>query len=33
MFEFIVFAGLLVALLAALGLPYPQTTYERWHRN
>jgi hypothetical protein len=33
MFELIVFGTLLVVLLAALGLPYPQSTYGRWHRR
>jgi hypothetical protein len=33
MFELIVFGTLLVVLLAALGLPYPQSTYDRWHRR
>jgi hypothetical protein len=32
MFELIVFGGLLVVLVAALGLPYPQTWYGRWSR-
>jgi len=32
MFELIAFAGLLVVLVAALGLPYPQTWYGRWSR-
>lgn len=33
MFELIVFAALLVVLVAALGLPYPQSTYGRWNRR
>jgi hypothetical protein len=33
MFELIVFGALLVVLIAALGLPYPQSTYARWHRH
>jgi hypothetical protein len=32
MFELIAFGGLLVVLIAALGLPYPQTWYGRWSR-
>jgi hypothetical protein len=32
MFELAVFGGLLVVLVAALGLPYPQTWYGRWSR-
>jgi hypothetical protein len=32
MFELVVFGGLLVVLVAALGLPYPQTWYGRWSR-
>jgi hypothetical protein len=33
MFELIAFGGLLVVLIAALGLPYPQSTYGRWTRH
>jgi hypothetical protein len=33
MFELIVFGTLLVVLIAALGLPYPQSTYNRWNRR
>jgi hypothetical protein len=33
MFELLVFGALLVVLIAALGLPYPQSTYERWNRH
>ena len=33
MFELIVFGALLVVLVAALGLPYPQTWYGRWTRR
>ena len=33
MFELIVFGILLVVLLGALGLPYPQSTYNRWNRR
>jgi hypothetical protein len=33
MFELILFGVLLVVLIAALGLPYPQTTYGRWNRR
>jgi hypothetical protein len=33
MFELIVFGSLLVVLIAALGLPYPQSTYSRWNRR
>ena len=32
MFELIVFGTLLVVLIGALGLPYPQSTYNRWNR-
>jgi hypothetical protein len=32
MFEIIAFGGLLVLLVAALGMPYPQTWYGRWSR-
>ncbi|XCI62443.1 hypothetical protein MPNTM1_03599 [Mycolicibacterium parafortuitum] len=31
MFELIVFAVIVAALIAALGLPYRQTWYSRWH--
>lgn len=33
MLELIVFGALLVVLIAALGLPYPQSTYGRWYRH
>jgi hypothetical protein len=33
MFELILFGGLLITLVAALGLPYPQSTYARWNRR
>lgn len=33
MFGLIVFGALLVVLIAALGLPYPQSTYGRWNRR
>jgi hypothetical protein len=33
MFELIVFGILLVVLLGTLGLPYPQSTYNRWNRR
>lgn len=33
MFELLVFGVLLLVLLAALGLPYPHSTYERWNRR
>ena len=33
MFELIVFGALLVVLIGALGLPYPQSTYDRWNRR
>lgn len=33
MFGLIAFGVLLVVLIAALGLPYPQSTYGRWHRH
>ncbi len=33
MFELIVFAGLVVVLIGALGLGYPQSTYSRWNRH
>ncbi len=33
MFELIVFGTLLVVLIGALGLPYPQSTYNRWNRR
>jgi hypothetical protein len=33
MFELIVFGGLFVGLIAALGLPYPESTYGRWTRH
>ena len=33
MFELIVFAGLAVALVGALGLGYPESTYARWNRH
>lgn len=33
MFELIIFGALFVTLIAALGLPYPQSTYDRWNRH
>lgn len=33
MFELIVFGTLLLVLIAALGLPYPQSTHGRWNRR
>lgn len=30
MFELMVFGGLLILFVIALGLPYPQTWYGRW---
>ena len=33
MFELIAFGVLLVGLIAALGLPYPQSTHDRWNRR
>jgi hypothetical protein len=33
MFGLIIFGGLLVVLIAALGLPYPQSTHGRWTRH
>jgi hypothetical protein len=33
MFELIVFGALLVVLIGVLGLPYPQSTYNRWNRR
>ncbi|AFM17803.1 hypothetical protein Mycch_3051 [Mycolicibacterium chubuense NBB4] len=32
MFSLIVFAGIVFALVAAVGLPYRQTWYGRWSR-
>ena len=32
MFELIALGGLLVVLVAAVGMPYPQTWYGRWSR-
>ncbi len=32
MFTVLVFAAVLLLLVAALGLPYQQTWYGRWHR-
>jgi hypothetical protein len=33
MFEILAFGILLVVLIAALRLPYPQSTYGRWNRR
>lgn len=33
MFELLLFGALLIVLVAALGLPYPQSTFGRWHRR
>ncbi len=33
MFELLIFGALLLVLLAALGVPYPHSTYERWNRR
>jgi hypothetical protein len=33
MFELIVFGALVVVLVGAIGLPYPQSTYDRWNRR
>lgn len=33
MFELLIFGALLVVLVAALGLPYPNTTHDRWNRR
>jgi hypothetical protein len=32
MFELIAFGAFMLVLIAALGLPYPQTWYGRWSR-
>lgn len=33
MFELLIFGTLLLVLIGALGLPYPQSTFDRWHRR
>jgi multisubunit Na+/H+ antiporter MnhG subunit len=33
MFELLVFAGVALVLIGAVGLGYPQSTYSRWNRH
>jgi hypothetical protein len=33
MFAFVVTGAVLVVLVGATGLPYPQSTYDRWNRR